>query len=154
MKGTRNMSRVGCCSKAEAKTRAWSSWPMDGMGRRICLVSSDVAAHCARSEACMANQRAVPLNMMDMKMDPENKQQYQPGGAQPCMPIRPAQERAAPTAKKSVVTLVQVSILVTVTPVMPAMSSRYWATCALALPRAIMKRPKRMPESLPKFSLL
>lgn len=47
---------------------------------------------------------------------------YQPGGALPCMPTRPAQDSAAPTARKRVVTDCQASILVTVMPVMPWMS--------------------------------
>eukprot|EP00443_Scrippsiella_acuminata_P026118 CAMPEP_0115243958 /NCGR_PEP_ID=MMETSP0270-20121206/39740_1 /TAXON_ID=71861 /ORGANISM="Scrippsiella trochoidea, Strain CCMP3099" /LENGTH=66 /DNA_ID=CAMNT_0002659079 /DNA_START=126 /DNA_END=326 /DNA_ORIENTATION=- len=66
--------------------------------------------------------------MMDMKMLPEKRAQYQPGGAQPCMPMRPAHDNAAPTAKNSVVTVCHASIFETVMPVMPAISSRYWAT--------------------------
>merc|ERR1719296_680697 len=127
---------------------------MDGIGNLTLRVRSDAAAHCARRDACMDSHNEIPLNKVDMKIQPENNAQNQPGGAAPCMPIRPAQDRAAHTWRKHTVIVAQASILVAVCSVRPWISSRYCPTCAFTKPRDMVNRPKRIPASYAKFSLL
>jgi len=59
------------------------------------------------------------------------------------MPMRPASERAALTARISVIIMLMASIFDVVRVTRPATSWRYWPTCALSMFRDDMKRAKR-----------